>query len=117
MGPGVNAIPTTTISILGTPDGETETDQFGDSVESAEPFATGIPAAIHTGRETVATESDPNAVVVWYFTGRVPAGTAITRDQRIRDEATGTIYLVDNVVDIPNAVMPQDVRLDLRRVT
>lgn len=113
----MNAVPTTTISILGSPGGETPTDQYGDSVESADPTAVGIPAAIHTGRETVATESDANAVVVWYFTGRVPAGTAITAAQRVRDESTGEIYVVDNVVRVPSSTMPQDIRLDLRRVT
>lgn len=113
----MNTIPTTTISILGSPDGTTPTDEYGDSVESPEPVATGIPAAIHVRRETVATESDPNAVVVWYYVGRVPAGTPVTAAQRVRDDATGTIYLVDNVVNIPSAIVPQDVRLDLRRVT
>lgn len=113
----MNAIPTTTVTILGAPDGVTPTDQFGDSVESSEPFATGVPAAIHTGRETVATESDPNAVIVWYHTGRVPAGTLVTKEQRVQDERTGAVYVVDNVVEIQNAVLPQDIRLDLRRVT
>lgn len=111
------AVPTTTASILGTPSGEPEYNEHGDPIPDSTPWRTGVPIAIATGREVVATESDQGAVVVRYFTGRVPYGTPVTDAQRIRDERTGDIYVIDNVTDPPNAAMPQDLRLDLRRVT
>lgn len=116
----MNAIPTTTVTILGSADGVTAPDQWGDTVEGdspAGPTATGIPAAIHTGRRVVATESDPHAVVVRYFTGRLPAGTQVTDAQRLLDERTGQIYVIDQVTEPQSSTMPQDLSLDLRRVT
>lgn len=113
----MNAIPTTTVSILGPLDGTTTHDQYGDPVDSTTVTQAKVPCAISTGREVVATESDTNAVVVRYFTGRVPWGTQVVDTQRIRDEVTGDIYSIDNVTRPQNPVLPQDVRLDLRRVT
>lgn len=108
--------PTTTVTILGTPGGD-GTDEYGDPVEDQAEALTGIPAAIHAGREVVATESDPEARVVRYFTARLPHGTPVTGAQRLRDERTGDVYLVDNVTVPQHPALPQDVRLDLRRVT
>jgi len=113
----MNALPTTTVSILGTPGGAPAHDEHGDVVDSSTPYATDVPCAIATGREVVATESDQSAVVVRYFTGRMAAGTVVTDAQRILDERTGDVYMIDHVTEPQNAVAPQDVRLDLRRVT
>lgn len=106
------AIPTTTVSILG---GSASSD-FGDPIEGTTVAASGIPASIVEGRQTVATESDPQARVVRYYTGRLPNGTEVNDSQRIRDDVTGDIYSIDNVTRPRNPVIPQDVRLDLRRV-
>ena len=107
------AVPTTTVTILG---GQTESD-YGDPMDSDTVIATDIPAAIVEGRQIIATESDLQARVVRYYTGRVPNGTAIDDSQKIRDERTGEVYSIDNVTAPRNAIIPQDVRLDLRRVT
>ena len=107
---------TTWIDVLG--DGEETTDEWGypvegDAVVSPRP----VPAQITETRQVVATESDPQAVTVHYYTGRVPAGTVIADTNRVRDIRTGTIYQVD-YVNVPNSVgTPGDIRLDLRRVT
>lgn len=109
----MNAIPTTTVEILG---GTDTTDEWGDPTEGSTVLLADVPAAITESRTVVATESDPQAVAVHYYTGRLPAGTAVTKDQRLRD-AAGTLYVID-YVNIPNSpAAPGDVRLDLRRVT
>lgn len=105
---------TTTVEILG---GSDTVDEWGDPVEGSTVIGDPIPVSITEQRQTVATESDSQAVAVHYYTGRAPAGTVVTKDQRLRDTVSGIIYLVD-YVNIPNAVgVPGDVRLDLRRVT
>jgi hypothetical protein len=109
----VIAIPTTTVTILG---GNTSSD-YGDVLDSDTPAGAGIPASIIEGRQVVSTESDPQARVIRYYTGRLPAGTAVDDSQRIRDERTGDLYSIDNVTRPANPIIPQDVRLDLRRVT
>lgn len=109
----MNTTPTTTVDILG---GAGGTDEWGDPTESETVVLAGVPAAITERRNVVATESDPQAVTVHYYTGRVPAGTAVTKDHRLRD-ADGTLYSID-YVNVPRPIgTPGDVRLDLRRVT
>lgn len=109
----MNAIPTTTVDILG---GAGELDEWGDPTESTAVLLAGVPAAITESRTVVATESDPQAVAVHYYTGRLPAGTPVTKDHRLRD-AAGQLYAID-YVNIPNSpAVPGDIRLDLRRVT
>jgi hypothetical protein len=109
----VLTIPTTTVSLLA---GTTATD-YGDEVDSNTAVATGVPASIIEGREVVATESDAQARVIRYYTGRVPVGTAVDSGQRIKDERSNQIYLIDNVTGPTNPAVPMDIRLDLRRIT
>jgi hypothetical protein len=106
------ATPTTTVTIIG---GVSESD-YGDVLDSDEAATAGIPASIIEGRQVVATESDPQARIIRYYTGRLPHGTVINKSQRIRDDRTSAVYLVDNVTVPANPIIPQDVRLDLRRV-
>lgn len=105
---------TTWVDILG---GAGGTDEWGYPTEEDTVVAARVPAHITESRQTVATESDAQAVAVHYYTGRLPAGTVVTDVHRVRDVRTGTIYQVD-YVNTPNAVgTPGDIRLDLRRVT
>lgn len=109
----MNVTPTTVVDILG---GEAAVDEWGDPTESTTVVAAGVPASITESRQVVATESDSQAVAVHYYTGRLPAGTAVNVDQRIRD-AAGVLYSID-YVNVPNSVgTPGDIRLDLRRVS
>lgn len=105
--------PTTTITALG----GTSTSPYEDTVDGTTAVATGVPASIIEGREVMATESDPQARVIRYYIGRVPAGTDTSAWVRIRDERSNTVYVIDNVTSPTNPAVPMDVRLDLRRVT
>lgn len=104
---------TTTVTILG---GSSQ-DGYGDTVEGVDAIATGVPMSINEGRQVVATEGQAQARTVRYYTGRAPHGLQVDDTQRIRDERTGDIYLIDNVSRPSHAAVPQDTRLDLRRVT
>ncbi|HET9234926.1 MAG TPA: hypothetical protein VFP10_12365 [Candidatus Eisenbacteria bacterium] len=107
------AVPTTTVTILS---GST-TSEWGDESEGTTARATGVPAAIHEGAMKVQTESDPQARAVRFYTARLPNGTTLANNERLQDEATGVIYAVDAVTTPVNPALPQDVRVDLRRVT
>lgn len=107
------AVPNTTVTILG---GNTQSD-YGDVLDSDEPAGSNIPAAIVEGRQVVATEADSQARVIRYYTGRLPHGTVVDDTNRLQDERTGDVYSIDNVTYPLNPIVPQDVRLDLRRVT
>lgn len=106
------AVPNTTITILS---GATASE-FEDPIEGTTVIASGVPASIIEGRQIVTTESDPQARAVRYYTGRLPYGTEIEDSQRIRDELTNETFVIDHVSKPRNTVIPQDVRLDLRRV-
>jgi hypothetical protein len=108
----VIAVPNTTITILG---GNTNSD-FEDVLDSEIPAGSGIPCCIVEGRQIVSTESDPQARAIRYYTGRLPHGTEINDSQRIKDEKSGEIFSIDHVSTPRNSIIPQDVRLDLRRV-
>lgn len=109
----------TTVDILGDtdPGDPPPRDEWGDPIEEDDLVKANVPASITEKHRTVATESEPQAITIHYYTGRLPHGTPVTRAHRLRDRRTGEIYQVD-YVNAPNAVaMPGDVRVDLRRVT
>ena len=111
----MRAAPTTTVQLLG---GTASTDPYGDSDESMAVLADNVPASlIERGMPTVSTESDLQAVVVRYCICRVPQGTPVTDLSRVKDKRTGHIYSVDTVTEPQHSTTPQDIRLDLRRVS
>lgn len=104
---------TTTLDILG---GTGGTDEWGDPLEGTEVLKSGVPAMVVERAQRVATEEDPQAVTVHYYVGRVPAGTPVNRDHRVRDR-DGTLYSIDYVSHPADPTGQADIRLDLRRVT
>lgn len=95
----------------------TSVDVFGDEIDTDTPVATGIPASIVEQTRRVTTRDDPTPRIVRYAVGRVTAGTDITDQDRLRDESTGAVYIVDAVSQMTSAAVAADLRLDLRRTT
>lgn len=107
---------TTTVSILG----GSATDEFGDPTDGTTVAASGMPASLIEQSRILRDPTDPTPRVVRFTTCRVPpttAGLAITSDNRIKDEATNAIYIIDSITPPSNPAYPQDIRLDLRRTT
>lgn len=92
-------------------------DSFGDQADTARVVAKEVTASIIEQGKTVTTAVDGSVRQVRRIIGRLPAGTDIRSTDRIRDERTGRVYLVDSDVEPENAVRRNDIRLDLRRVT
>lgn len=95
----------------------TSTDAYGDAVDTNTAVATGIPASLIEQTRRVTTRDDPTPRIVRYTVGRVTAGTDITDQDRIKDERTNAIYIVDAVSSMNSAAVAADLRLDLRRTT
>lgn len=111
----MRSLPTTTVTLLA---GTATKDSYGDEDEATTPVATGVPAAlVERTLPTVSTESDPQAVVVQYYVCRVPQGTPVTDLSRVKDERTGDIFAVDSITRPLHPTTPQDIRLNLRRVS
>ena len=107
------AIATTTISVLR----GTTTDAYGDEQDTYTPIATGVPASLTEQTRRVTTRDDPTPRVVRYAVARVAAGTDVIDQDRVRDERTGAVYIVDAVSQMANPALTPDLRLDLRRTT
>lgn len=107
------AAATTTVTILR----GTTTDGYGDEVDTDTPVRTGVPASLIEQTRRVTTRDDPTPRIIRYTVGRVTAGTDVTDQDRIRDERTGAVYIVDAVSSMNTAALAADLRLDLRRTT
>ncbi len=106
-------VPTTTISILR----GTSTDVYGDVTDTATVAASGIPASILEQRKTVFTPADHRVQQIGVFTGRVSQLVDVRIGDRIQDERTGTIYVLDNISTVASPALGNDRRLDLRKAS
>ena len=109
----MQAIATTSVSILR----GTTTDAYGDEKDTDTPVHTGIPASLIEQSRRVTTRDDPTPRIVRYAVARVPANTDITDQDRVRDERTGAVYIVEATSSMANPAVTPDIRLDLRRTT
>ncbi len=109
----MQAIATTTVSILR----GTTTDDYGDEQDTDTPVATGVPASLTEQSRRVTTRDDPTPRIVRYAVARLPARTDVTDQDRIRDERTGAVYIVDAVSGMTNPAFEVDRRRDRRRTT
>ena len=89
------ATATTTVSILR---GD-ETNDYGDTVDSDTAIYTGIPAAIHEQNRRVFLPAEQAYRIVRFYTGRLPSNTDVVKNDRIKDERTGHVYLVVDLAD------------------
>ena len=95
----------------------TTTDAYGDEQDTDTPVATGIYASLTEQSRRVTTRDDPTPRIVRYAVARVTAGADITDQDRLLDERTGAVYIVEAVSSMTNPAVAADLRLDLRRTT
>lgn len=105
-------MPTTTVSILR----GTDTDAYGDPVDNATVAASGVLAALTEQTRQTTTPVDGNPRVVHYTTLRCGYGTDLRAGDRVRDEQTNLIYLVDETAQVQNPAIRMDLRAEIRRV-
>jgi hypothetical protein len=109
----VLALATTTLTVYR----GSSTNAWGDEIDTNTAVHTGIPASLVEQSRRVTTRDDPTPRIVRYAVGRVTAGTDITDQDRIKDERTGAIYIVDAVSSMNSAAVAADLRLDMRCTT
>lgn len=107
------ATPTTTVSVLR----GTTTDGFGDVVDGTTVAASGIPFSLIERTRTVFVPADNRVQQIAIITGRGPATMDVAAGDRLRDERTGLLYVIDNVSSQQNPAIMPDIRLDLRRAS
>lgn len=95
----------------------TTTDAWGDEQDTDTVVHSNVPASLTEQSRRVTTRDDPTPRIVRYAVARVPAGTDVTDQDRVRDQRTGAVYIVDAVSGMDNPALRVDRRLDLRRTT
>lgn len=86
------------------------TDEFGDSVDADNVYATGLPVAITEQRQRSYQPSEQRTTVVEAFTIRLRPGADVREGDRLVDERDGQIYQVTEVHHPPTLVGVADVR-------
>lgn len=93
-------------------------DPLGDPVENDVPTYTGIVASILEVASNETTMATGLPRQVRYLVGRLPAGTDVRYEDRLRDEDNGRVYQVDGIDEVSeSAILDSGVRLELRRVS
>jgi hypothetical protein len=108
-------VPTTTISILRTP--ANTVNAWGDPIDTLDVAHAGIPASISETTRRLFGGSQSQDRVVRYATCHVYKGTDVLDNDRVKDDTTGDIYIVDIVRQNSSQVHASDVVLELRRTT
>ena len=93
--------------------GTTSTDEYGDEVTSEEPLYEAVQGSVSERRRTSYNPVDSRVSTFRELVGRFGYGTDIQDGDRIKDEATGTVYYVDSVYHGSNFAMKSDVVVDL----
>lgn len=107
------AIPTTTVSVLR----GVSVDDLGDTVDNLTVASSGTVFSLLEQRRTVFVPATNRLQTVMIATGRGPNDMDVTTSDRIKDERTGLIYVIDNVSRVQSPVTLNDVRLDMRRAS
>ena len=92
----------------------TTVDAFGDEVDTSTEVAVDIAASLVEQSRTATTREDPTPRVVHYTVGRLPWGTDVTEDDRLRDQRTGRVYIVTAVSRPSGIGIVPDLRVDLK---
>lgn len=105
---------TTTVTILR---GDT-TNAWADAVsDNTTPVASGIVAAIHEQSRRTYLPAEQAFRIIRTYTGRLPTECGLQKLDRIRDDRTGTIYLVTELHRPDNPAITLDLSVELSRTT
>jgi hypothetical protein len=92
-------------------------DQYGDTVDLDDAIYTGIPGSVHEVRSTAYTVSDGRPQRIVSLIGRLPPGVGVRIGDRLKDEKTNVIYIIDEIGGFQSAILDTGTRLVLRLVT
>ncbi len=86
-------------------------DSYGDPVDLAQVYATGLPVAITERRQRSFQPSEQRGGQIEEFTIRLRPGSPVQEGDRLIDERTGEKYQVRDVHHAPSLVGAADVRV------
>ena len=98
----------------------TTTNQWGDEIDAtdgAQVIATGVPVALAITSTTAHDPSTQTIRVVRRITGAIQSDTDVRDNDRLRDDATGAVYVVESVTTPLGPGFTADLDLVLRQVS
>lgn len=108
----MHTVPTTTIKVLR----GTTVNAYDDEEDSTAVVYKNIAASISETGQFIQTMPDGTPRVIRQFSARISAKVILQDNDRIKDERTGEIYIIDNVTKSQNPVFTPERRVNLRRV-
>lgn len=93
-----------------------QTNDWGDPEDATTVVATGVPMALQPGARGRTSRSEGGLRQVDSWQGWAPTGTDIQLDDRIRNPATGEIFVIAVAAPSRNILTDMGIRLELRRV-
>lgn len=110
-------VPSTTVTVLGDPRAPVAENAYGDEVDDTTEVASGLPATWTEKDQRTQEPASGRWTIVEGFEVRLRPGTAITEDQRLRNERTGEIGQVVRVIRSANGLIASDVVVRLRKIS
>jgi hypothetical protein len=90
----------------------------GDEVDANEPYITGLPVTLVETGKSIQDPSTPTPRIIREVLLIAPAYAGLLDTDRIRDQATGNIYMIMSVTRPPTIIgAPTDRVLALKRVS
>lgn len=106
--------PTTTCTLLRTPQGVV--DEYGDPVDDDTEVAVGVPVSILQQGVRQFLPAEGRYTNVTTYTARLRGDVDVRERDRVRDERTGAVYMVEGIVQPQDPHGVAAIRLDLRKV-
>ncbi len=109
------ALASTTASIVR----GTTTDQWGDEIDdpNAAAVATNVPVCIEVTNTNAYDPTTQQIRTIRTISGAIQSDTDITESDRLRDDATGVIYIVEQVTQRMGPGFVGDLELVLKQVS
>ena len=95
----------------------TTTDEFGDEIDTNLVAAASVPAAIVESSRVVLDQATQTPRTVRALTCVMPSWADVLDTDRLQDQATGRIYIIESVEQQPSLGYPGDQVLTLKRDT
>ena len=108
----MNGIPSTTAKTYR----GTSENTYGDETDTNTPHLTGLLCSIHQLDIASTSQATDRQQQIGIYSLRAKWGTDIAIDDRVEDERTGDVYVVQDVTSQPSIARRVDVRCRMRKL-
>lgn len=92
----------------------TDVDVYGDETDSSTPYATNVPVGITSRSSTFLAPDTGEPRIIQQFIGRVNPNFPIQKGDRLQDERSGQVYIIDTTTYSQGIAQIKSCRMELR---